>query len=163
MACPLASSFSLSTTSSSAGCTPRTFGEAVKPSMFRPKRNHAFYINSNHINATQGLQCKMVRRAWSEQRSCYRRRVYTSTQTSSPPTSTPTPARSLLEVGRRLHRCLHGVLSRQGVIHIDIYTDSLPTWDGGHIKSTPTSTPTSATSFKRRRGKAILHQHVLLR
>jgi hypothetical protein len=163
MACPLAFSFSLSTTSISAGCIPRTFDEAVKLSMSRPKRNHAFYINSNHINATQGRQCKTVQRAWSEQRSCYQRRVYTSTRTFSPPTSTPTPTRSLLEVGRRLHRRLHGALSRQGVIHNDIHTKSPPTRDGGHIKFTSTSTIASSTSFKRRRSEAILHRHVLLR
>jgi hypothetical protein len=64
---------------------------------------------------------------------------------------------------QRLHQHLHGALSRQGVIHIDIYTESPPTRDGGHIKSTLTSTTASSTSFKRRQGEAILHRHILLR
>jgi hypothetical protein len=63
--------------------------------------------------------------------------------------STPTPSQSPLEAG--------------GVIHIDTYTDSPPTWDGVHIKSTSTCILASSTSSKHQQCKAILHRHVLLR
>jgi hypothetical protein len=121
------------------GAYPLALSEAAKPSAIRAKRNHAFYINSNHINTTQGRRGKTARRAWSEQRSCYRRRVYISTPTLPLPTrtdtytepleagapSTPTPTwcpsrqgavytdtcMVPLETRHHLHRHLHGILA----------------------------------------------------
>ena len=40
------------------------------------KHNHACYLYFNHIDAAQDRRGKTARRAWPEQRPCYRRRVY---------------------------------------------------------------------------------------